>query len=223
MGERLAWARNQQGLTLHKVSDSSGLAIGYISQLEKGTKVNPTLSALQRLAKALCVTEEFILGKVEAPDTSDIGTLLLSSQTAEIGQRFADHLRKMGPEKQRSLTGLTVQKRLAIVVEFLCSEYPERFTRPVLAFQLGLSLRALNDILEEYETPGMIMLKQLSGLTGIPLEFFAAGTLRPAPKGQRPVSMDEILRFTESIRTAIEYGISPLELTALIKKRMDRR
>jgi transcriptional regulator with XRE-family HTH domain len=36
MGERLAWARNQQGLILQNVSDKSGLAIGYISQLEKG-------------------------------------------------------------------------------------------------------------------------------------------------------------------------------------------
>ena len=72
MGDRLAWARNQQGLILQQVSERSGLAIGYISQLEKGAKVNPTIDALNRLAKSLGVSVAFILGDGLEPPYDDV-------------------------------------------------------------------------------------------------------------------------------------------------------
>lgn len=63
MGRRLAQARSVRGLTLEQVSVRSGLAVGYVSQLETGSKRNPTLGALVRLSGALGVSVSFLVGE----------------------------------------------------------------------------------------------------------------------------------------------------------------
>ena len=48
--------REQRGLTQLALAKKSGVAQGYISDIEAGRKQNPGIETLQKLAKALKVT-----------------------------------------------------------------------------------------------------------------------------------------------------------------------
>lgn len=222
MGERLAWARNQQGLILQQVSDRSGLAIGYISQLEKGAKVNPTIDALNRLAKALGVSLAFILGEVQAPPYDDRGSLLIGGQAWTIGQRFARYVDGLSrPEKDRLMLE-TVEQRFTRVVDFLCDNFSSTFTRPVVAFQLGLSVRGLNDILERNCEVGPMVLNQMVSITGIPLHFFATGQLE-APSEMGKVSPAQVIQYMGPISLAAQMNLTPEQLSTMIREFAGRK
>lgn len=61
-GERLRKARTDQGLTLRDLSATSNISIAYLSDLERGALVNPTLDTLRAVAKALNVSLNELLG-----------------------------------------------------------------------------------------------------------------------------------------------------------------
>jgi transcriptional regulator with XRE-family HTH domain len=61
-GDRLREARLNQGLTLKQVSEISGISIAYLSDLERGVLTNPTLDTLRRLASALRLSLNDLLG-----------------------------------------------------------------------------------------------------------------------------------------------------------------
>ena len=61
VGENLKRIRKRQGLTLRAIAESVGSSIGYIHELEIGSKT-PSLAMLQRLASALDVTPNELLG-----------------------------------------------------------------------------------------------------------------------------------------------------------------
>jgi len=215
MGERLAWARNQQELILQQVSERSGLAIGYISQLEKGAKNNPTIDALQRLARALNVSVAFLMGEVPGPSQDDRGAMLLSSQAWTIGQRFSQVYAGFSKAEKERLTFESTEGLFGLVVDFLCREFPDRFTRPVVAYQLGLSVRALNDILERQCAVTPILLAQVSSITGIPTAFFYKGQLDSTTFVASPA---QLLQYAEVVAMAAEAQISPEQLIKLIRE-----
>lgn len=222
MGERLAWARNQQGLILQQVSERSGLAIGYISQLEKGAKVNPTIDALNRLAKSLGVSVAFILGEVHAPPYDDVGSMMIGGQAWTVGQRFARHVDSLSRMEKERLMLETVEQRFARVVEFLCENFQTIFTRTVVAFQLGLSVRGLNDILERNCEVGPMVLNQTVSITGIPLHFFATGLLE-TPSDISRISPAQVIQYMVPISMAAEYQLSPDQLATMIREFAGRK
>lgn len=221
MGDRLAWARNQQGLILQQVSERSGLAIGYISQLEKGAKVNPTIDALHRLAKALGVPLSFILGEVQASPYDDAGSMLINGQAFTVGRRFARYFESLTRAERDRLQLDTVEQRFASVVNFLCENFTETFTRPVVAYQLGLSVRGLNDILERNCEVGPMVLSQMSSITGIPLHFFATGQLE-APANIN-VTPGQVIQYMSAISVAAEMNLTPDQLTTMIREFAGRK
>lgn len=214
MGERLAWARNQQGMILQQVSDKSGLAIGYISQLEKGAKVNPTIDALGRLARALGVSVAFILGEVHAPPFDDRSSMLISGQAWTISQRFSRFYESLTIAQKDQILLESVEQRFARVVAFLCDEFPNVFTRAVVAYQLGLSVRALNDILDRNCEVGYLVLPQTVSITGIPMTFFARGQMETIAMDVTPAQM---IQYAEAIGMAAGANITPEQLLCLIR------
>ncbi len=221
MGERLAWARNQQALILQQVSERSGLAIGYISQLEKGAKKNPTIDALGRLANALNVSVAWIMGEVPGPDHDDRAAMLISGQAYTIRQRFNEYYTGLAKSEWDRLALKSVEERFALVVDFLCREFPDRFTRPVVAYQLGLSVRALNDVLERGTELSPLSLTQISRITGIPSRFFAIGQME-APSGEL-LPLDRLMAYAEAIALAAHAKITPEELVKLIRELQSRK
>ena len=50
MNNKIKEYRLKQGLTLEELANSCNLSIGYISHLETGTRTNPSLNVLNRIA-----------------------------------------------------------------------------------------------------------------------------------------------------------------------------
>ncbi len=62
-GEKPAVAfRNYRGITLHELSKRTGLAVGYLSEIERGVKPG-SAAALARLAGALGTTIDVLVGE----------------------------------------------------------------------------------------------------------------------------------------------------------------
>ena len=61
VGENLKRIRQKRGFTLRAIAESIGTSIGYIHELEIGSKT-PSLAMLQKLAAALNVTPNELLG-----------------------------------------------------------------------------------------------------------------------------------------------------------------
>jgi transcriptional regulator with XRE-family HTH domain len=61
-GSRLRRARTEREKTLREVSERSGVSITYLSDLERGVLVNPTLDTLKKIAEALDVSLNELLG-----------------------------------------------------------------------------------------------------------------------------------------------------------------
>ena len=58
IGRMLKTVRTSKGMTLRELAEEAEVPHGYLSELERGKKTNPSLAVLQRLAKALGVKLE---------------------------------------------------------------------------------------------------------------------------------------------------------------------
>ena len=56
-------AREEKGMTLVKLSQLSGVSVGYLCHLEKGSRKNPSIKIMERISKALnkSITEIFFI------------------------------------------------------------------------------------------------------------------------------------------------------------------
>ena len=50
---RMKEFRIERGMTLEKLSEKTGISIGYLSHLERGTRENPTMCIMEKIAYAL--------------------------------------------------------------------------------------------------------------------------------------------------------------------------
>ena len=55
--------RQEKGITLVKLSEMSGVSVGYLCHLEKGSRKNPSIETMQKISKALnkSITEIFFI------------------------------------------------------------------------------------------------------------------------------------------------------------------
>lgn len=55
--------REEKGITLVKLSQISGVSVGYLCHLEKGSRKNPSIEIMERISKALnkSITEIFFM------------------------------------------------------------------------------------------------------------------------------------------------------------------
>ena len=60
---KIKFIRKEKGLTLLEISIKSGISVGYLCHLEKGTRDNPSLEVMEKIAKALnkSVAEVFFI------------------------------------------------------------------------------------------------------------------------------------------------------------------
>jgi len=45
--------RKEKGMTLEKLSELSGISVGYLCHLERGSRTNPSIEVMEKVAKAL--------------------------------------------------------------------------------------------------------------------------------------------------------------------------
>lgn len=55
--------RKEKGITLVKLSEMSGVSVGYLCHLEKGSRRNPSIETMEKISKALnkTITEIFFI------------------------------------------------------------------------------------------------------------------------------------------------------------------
>lgn len=55
--------REEKGITLMELSDLSGVSVGYLCHLEKGSRNNPSIDVMDKISKALnkSITEIFFM------------------------------------------------------------------------------------------------------------------------------------------------------------------
>lgn len=55
--------RKEKGMTLVKLSEMSGVSVGYLCHLEKGSRKNPSIETMEKISKALnkSITEIFFI------------------------------------------------------------------------------------------------------------------------------------------------------------------
>lgn len=50
---RMKLIRGEKGITLTDIASKTGISIGYLSHLEKGTRKNPSIEIMDKIAKVL--------------------------------------------------------------------------------------------------------------------------------------------------------------------------
>lgn len=218
LGQRLRWARQQQGVTLQQLSERTDRAVSYLCQLEKGVKTNPTKQTVEVLASALGVRPAFLFGEVPGPVPDESSAVVWNREASRIGERFRRHVAALSQARQDEIAyRLIPAQRFSLVVRYLLEQFPENFTPIELAFQLGMSLGQFRQITEHDAEASFTFIEQLAKLAGLPLTFFTHGSLEQTPEPTVQLRGDA-LRYLEAIRLALASNLSPERLEAVIRE-----
>lgn len=178
LGGRVTWARKEQGMTLEQVAAAANLSVGYLSKLERDMN-QPTLETLKRVGVALNVTQAYLVGEVQ-PMEEDWERVI-----------FEQYVRHLRPEQLQ-----TVGQRFAVALRYVLGN-DRRFTLPVLAYQLRVSIATLKDGLDEIDPSGQL-LDRFSAVTGVSLRFFATGQVNETiPEEGREENLGRHIRQLE--------------------------
>ncbi len=103
--ERLKKARELRGWNQAELGEKAGMPASSIAHFETGTR-KPSFESLRRLANALEITTDYLLGRVESPDLAQAGDPLfrdigkLSGDDREIAKSFLEMLAKRTAAKK---------------------------------------------------------------------------------------------------------------------------
>lgn len=198
------------------------------------------METLCRLAEALDVSVSFLIGEV--PAFTDAPPVPLLGQASVVGATYKRAYDHLSPEVKRDLEFANVEVRISSVIRFLCEHWPQVFTPSVIAYNLGLSLEALDDVMNGRTLPGFSLLRQLAAMTGIPYSFLTSGiyegsegqtTRTPTAKSSPPptpvslppnlvspgsvISLETALDFAEPLRQAVSHRLSPEQVLQAIR------
>jgi len=104
--ERLETARKLRGLSQTQLATNAGLPASSVSHFEAGGR-KPSFDNLKRLATALNVTTDYLLGRSDTPEASGTAGRLhrdlhkLSSDDLKLAEDFVDMLVQRGSKKER--------------------------------------------------------------------------------------------------------------------------
>ena len=103
--ERLKHARDLRSLSQAQLATDAGLPPSSVSHFEAGAR-KPSFDNLKRLAGALNVTTDYLLGRSDLPDASGPAGRLhrdqhkLSSEDLKLTEQFVEMLLKRGAQKK---------------------------------------------------------------------------------------------------------------------------
>lgn len=103
--ERLKKAREIRGWNQSELGEKAGMPASSIAHFETGTR-KPSFDSLRRLANALEMTTDFLLGRADSPDLAQAGDPLfrdigkLSGDDREIAKTFLEALANRAAAKK---------------------------------------------------------------------------------------------------------------------------
>lgn len=155
-GRRLKRIRKSRGFSMRELAEKSGVAFSYISELESGAKLNPTVDALCRLATALGVPLTMSFEAVPGTD---------AAETRRIAAAFLQETDLALLESE------PFRVRFSRLVEFLALRDPKRMRPPVIALLFGTSEQGLQALLQG-GPPDETVFRTLAVLSGLPQSFW---------------------------------------------------
>lgn len=87
IGEKLKKIRKAKKITLKQLEKITGISNSYISDLENGRRVNPSIEKLEKLAKALDVN---VVDFYDKPVLTDKDKKAINKDLSEVMQEFRD-------------------------------------------------------------------------------------------------------------------------------------
>lgn len=87
IGEKLKKIRKAKKITLKQLEEITGISNSYISDLENGRRVNPSVEKLEKLAKALDVN---VVDFYDKPVLTDKDKKYINKDLNEVMQEFRD-------------------------------------------------------------------------------------------------------------------------------------
>ena len=101
LGERIRARRQRKSWKLKDLSESTGLSVPYLSDLERDQSANPTLDALSAIARSLECDVADLLTTGGGEPGSSTAPLSVSLQRFVDSPDFADQLRRLGERMNR--------------------------------------------------------------------------------------------------------------------------
>lgn len=173
VGERLKWAREQQGMTMQDVEDRGGPAKGYQSEVEKGKKTEVSTFKLGAWCRVLKITPAFARGQIPQLEPAEPWG---PWRCRGLAGWVEPEIRHNHPEL---LDGNVLPyERVRSVLQLITTS--EELPLPVLAHVLAMDVKALHALIyDRLNPPTLYQMKQVAILTAIPARFFRFGELDP--------------------------------------------
>lgn len=167
-GERIKWAREQQGLTMREIQHRGGPAPAYQSEVENKRKAEVSAEKLYAWCRVLTITPAFARGQIPRLEPSNPG------RGRGLAGWVEPEIRQSLPEFQALIPADRVRRVLRMIAS--SPELPS----VVLAFVMGVELPTLMGLLYDPGAyPTEYQLRQVAVLTATPTRFFRFGELDP--------------------------------------------
>ncbi len=97
IGEHIKEIRKKRKMTLSELAERSGFAKSYVSSIERNRQTNPTIQFLERVAKELDVSLNYLLYGETDEDFLDEGWKNLIHEAQKLGiskEKFREYLQR---------------------------------------------------------------------------------------------------------------------------------
>ncbi|HWI50985.1 MAG TPA: helix-turn-helix transcriptional regulator [Symbiobacteriaceae bacterium] len=200
LGSRIARLRSGHGLAGRELAAALGISYGDLVALESGARRRPSPDLIRKLAERFNTHPDYLLeGREPPPATLRNGFF-----------RFYD---AMTPAERELLKFAPIQERMGAILAFLEQSYPTILDRVQVAARLGYSPEALDDVLRGNAPLQSRLLRLLSGVVGLTMDFLVRGDFfGGVVEGELSLSPDLLSQYYQVVQEAIAAGISPVAL-----------
>ncbi|HWI61216.1 MAG TPA: helix-turn-helix transcriptional regulator [Symbiobacteriaceae bacterium] len=200
LGSRVARLRSGRGIALRDLSVITGIAQNELLALENGARRKPAADTVRRLAEYFNTTADYLLNGAEPTPGA-------------LRNGFFRYYDALAPEDRERLKFMPIQARMEAILAFLEISYPTIMDRSQVAARLGLSPEALADVLAGHGPLQSRLLRLLSGLVGLTMDFLVRGDFfGGVVEAEQSLSPALLSQYYQVVQEAIAAGISPAAL-----------
>lgn len=196
IGERLAHLRAARSLSLKELASRCSIPYADLLRVEHGGG-QPEPAAASRICRFFHTTEEYLtMGEEPAP--------------ASIRALYFRYYSDLSEAQRTAMKYAPIQKRVEAVVEFLEQRFPTALSRSHVAPRLGYTAEALGDVLRGSAPLQSQVLRLLSSLSGLNIDFFVRGDFfGGAVQPENDLPPELLDQYYQVVQEAIAAGISP--------------
>jgi len=200
LGSRIACLRRARGVAVRDLAVMTGIAQSDLLAMENGARRRQPADAVRRIADIFNTTPDYLLdGKEPAPATLRNG--------------FFRHYDALSLEERERLKYAPIQARIESILQFLGQSYPTILDRAQVAARVGYSPEALDDVLRGYAPLQSRLLRLLSGIVGLTMDFLVRGDFfGGVVEAEQNMSPAMLSQYYQVVQEAISAGISPAAL-----------